>query len=211
MHALASRVTNALVPFGVLLRSSEKLNPFERWDEVLWRFLPQTFFIYWLFSFIPFVGGFVYMLGLVPLSLLLNMPAKTYRNRQLFAQELLVCLTVVLIGFGGIWSFVGHTFLADSISADIGWEAGSPFQTELAFYSLGLGISGLLAVWLRGHLVTALVISKSVFWFGAAFVHIRDAVVNQNYAPSNIGAPLIGDLLYPTLLLTLLVWAHKRV
>ena len=210
MDAVAVRVIDALVPFGVLLRSAESLSPFERWREVLLRFLPQTFFVYWLFNFIPLIGGLIYMLVLVPTSLKLNMPKETYRNKRYFAQGLLVYLTVILIGFGGIWSFIGHTFMADRIAANIGWETGSPFQAELAFYSLGAGIAGLIAVWLRGHFITALVIVKSVFWYGAAFVHIRDAAMYQNYAPSNIGAPLIGDLVYPTLLLTLLIWVYKK-
>ncbi len=210
MDATVSRVVDTLVPFGILLRASEGLNPFERWGDVLLRFLPQTFFMYWLFNFIPLIGGLIYMLVLVPASFKLNMPTGTYRNTQDDAQGLLVYLTVILIGFGGIWSFIGHTFMADRIASGIGWETGSPFQAELAFYSLGAGIAGLIAVWLRGHFITALVIVKSVFWYGAAFVHIRDAAMNQNYAPSNIGAPLIGDLVYPTLLLTLLVRAHRK-
>ena len=99
--------------------------------------------------------------------------------------------------------------MADRIAAGIGWATGSPFQTELAFYTLGSAIAALLAVWIRGHLITAVVVSKSVFWYGAAYVHISDALTNQNFAPLNVGGPLIGDLVYPTILLTLLYFAHR--
>lgn len=209
MNTVFARTVDALVPFGMLLRSSNELKPFERWSELLWRFLPHTFFVYWVFSFIPLVGGLIYMLVLVPLSLALAQKQKLSGLDREFARELLVYLTVILIGFGGIWSFVGHAFMADQIAAGIGWETGSPFQTELAFYTLGTGIAGLLAVWLRGHLITALVISKSVFWYGAAFVHIKEAYINQNFSPLNVGAPLLGDLIYPTVLLALLAKTHR--
>ncbi len=196
--------TDALVPFGLLLRQSSNAQPFERWHEVLWRFLPQTFFWYWLFSFIPLAGGFLYMLVLVPMSANLDKQTAAFSGRSERASALLVYYTVILIGFGGIWSFVGHTFLADQVATQIGWQTGSPFQTELAFYTLGSGIAALLAIWIRGHLITALVISKSVFWFGAAFVHIQEAITHQNFSPLNIGAPLLGDLVYPSFMLVLL-------
>jgi len=50
-------------------------------------------------------------------------------------------------------------------------------------------------------MITALVVSKSIFWYGAAFVHIKDMVIAENYALSNIGIPLIGDIIFPTILL----------
>ena len=60
------------------------------------------------------------------------------------------------------------------------------------------------AVWLRGHMITALIISKSVFLYGAAFVHIRDIFVNSNYSPLNVGSVLIGDIVFPTIWFLLL-------
>jgi hypothetical protein len=59
-------------------------------------------------------------------------------------------------------------------------------------------------------MITALVITKSVFWYGAALVHIQDALVNKNYEPLNIGAPLVGDIVLPTLLLVLLIPVLKN-
>jgi len=147
------------------------------------------------------------MLAMVPLSIHLHRPKTTLVDPQYFARKLLLYLTVILIGFGGTWSFIGHTFLAEMVAAKIGW-ATSPFQTELAFYTLGSGVAGLLAIWIRGHLITAVVITKSIFWYGAAYVHIRDAFIHQNFAPYNVGAPLLGDLIFPTVLLYLL-WSLR--
>jgi hypothetical protein len=116
---------------------------------------------------------------------------------------------VILIWLGGLWSFVGHTFLADMVANSIGWSAGSPFQTELAFYSLWFSVAAFLTVRLRWHIITGLVIAKSVFWYGAAFVHIKDIIAMQNYATLNIGVPLIGDIVFPTILLWFLFLVCK--
>lgn len=204
-HAL--RALDFLVPFGVLLRSAPERPRFSRWPEILWRFLPQSFFGFWLCSWIPVVGGFVYMLVLVPLSARLH--ARSRGLPGLTSEILLQYLVVILIGFGGVWSTTGHLFMADWVAEQIGWRAGSPFQTELAFATLGLAIAALLAVWITDHLITAIVIAKSIFWLGAAYVHIADAITHANFAPYNIGKPLVGDLLYPAILLTLL-WNSRH-
>jgi hypothetical protein len=94
--------------------------------------------------------------------------------------------------------------LADKVAAQIGWAIGSPFQIELAFYTLGSGVAALIAIWLRGHMITALVITKVIFWYGAGYVHLHDAFINQNYSYLNIGPPLIGDIILPTIFLILL-------
>lgn len=162
--------------------------------------LPQTVLVYWLFRFIPWVGGFAYILILVPLAA----QRLVARPRGIPGPEaVLRVLVVVLIGFGGVWSFIGHTVLADSVATQIGWPTGSPFQIELAFATLGLSAAAFLTLWQAGGLIAGLVLAKSVFWLGAAGVHIADAAQNGNFSALNIGTPLAGDLVYPALLLWL--------
>jgi len=198
-------ILDFLVPFGMLLRRTDGKRPFNEWRMVVWPAIPLTFFVYSLFSLIPFVGVLLYGLVLVPISALQHIRLKNVNGHLDRISIYLRYFVVVIIGFGGLWGFIGHTFLADMVANDIGWLTGSPFQTELAFYHLGFGVAGLLAIWLHGHMITALVITKSIFWYGAAFVHIEDALINNNYAPSNIGAPLIGDIVLPTVFLILLI------
>ena len=68
MKPWAARVVDFLVPFGMLIREAEHRPLFDRWPEIIWRFLPHTFFVFWLFSYVPLIGSFIYMLVLVPLS-----------------------------------------------------------------------------------------------------------------------------------------------
>jgi len=138
---------------------------------------------------------------LVPLSARQHIKEKSIKVSSKKYELYLTYFVVITIGFGGLWGFIGHAFLADNIAEKIGWATGSPFQAELAFYTLGSAIAGLMAVWLRGVYLIGLAVTKSVFWLGAAFVHIQDAIVNQNYSTYNIGAPLIGDILLPAVLI----------
>ncbi|MGL1894483.1 MAG: hypothetical protein OCD02_22850 [Spirochaetaceae bacterium] len=203
-------VIDALVPFGSLLRKVEGEKYFYSWHELFWRSIPHTFFIYWLFSFIPVIGTNLYSILLVPLSAYLHIKTKGITDITEKKSIFLIYFVVIIIGFGGLWGFIGHTFLADTVALNIGWLPGSPFQTELAFYHLGFAIAGLLTIWLKDHMITALVISKSVFWYGAAYVHIRDIFINQNFSPLNVGAPLIADIILPTIMLYLLFPVLKK-
>jgi len=171
--------------------------------------VPRTFFFYWLFSLVPHVGTFTYMLVFVPLSAWQHIKEKNVDGRTNQFAVVLWYYTVIMIGFGGIWNFIGHTVMADTVAKGIGWETGSPFQTELAFYTLGSAIAGLSAVWLRGHMITALVVSKSVFLYGAAYVHIRDIILHSNFSPLNVGGVLVGDIVFPTIWLFMLFTVLK--
>ncbi|MDH5797478.1 MAG: hypothetical protein OEZ19_02850 [Paracoccaceae bacterium] len=201
-ESIALFALDFLVPLGRFMRRAEGRTALAGWPEMFWRFLPQSFFGFWLMSLIPFVGGFLYMLVLVPLSALVH--ARSLGAKHPSHRLMLRYFVCILIGFGGIWSAVGHLFMGPWVAGQIGWDAGSPFQTELAFASLGMGLAALLVIWIDDHLVTALVLAKSVFWFGAAGVHVYHAVVHDNFSPFNVGTPLIGDIIYPVLLLWLL-------
>ena len=57
------------------------------------------------------------------------------------------------MGIAGFWSifggFVKHTFFADEVAASIGWAAGSPFQLEVGFANLAIGVLGAATFWRR--------------------------------------------------------------
>lgn len=198
------RFIDFVAPIGMLLRRVDNETPFSSWRLLVLKFVPRTFFFYWLFSLVPHVGTFTYMLVLVPLSAWLYIKEKGVEARVDMYSTVLWYYTVIMIGFGGLWNFIGHTLMADTVAKGIGWQTGSPFQTELAFYTLGSAVAGLAAAWLRGHMITGLIISKSIFLYGAAYVHINDVFVNSNFSPLNIGSVLVGDIVFPTIWLFML-------
>jgi hypothetical protein len=157
-----------------------------------------------------FLGGIVYLALLTGVASIHLRRDSQPRSRRRALEIYLLYLLVGWYGVGSIRGFIGHMFLADTIAQDIGWAAGSPFQTELAFYHLGIGVVALAGIWLRGNLIPAVIVSKSLFLYGAAYTHIHDALVNGNLSPSNVGFDVLylNDLIMPTALLGLLV-AYK--
>lgn len=119
---------------------------------------------------------------------------------------LLLYLLVINVGVGGLFAFMGHAFRADQVAQSIGWASGSPFQFEIAVSNLAFGILGILCIWIRGNFWVATGIGSAIFGLGAAYGHIRDIIISQNFAINNAGPILwIGDILMPTLILGLLV------
>ncbi len=121
----------------------------------------------------------------------------------------MVLLYVLVLGMGttGLWNFVGHYFLSDQVARSIGWATGSPFQHELAFYHLGMGIVALLCTWIRDRYWIAAAVTPALFAMGAGVVHLQSFVIQGNTAPANWGASvLIGNLIIPVAVLGLLAW-----
>ena len=49
------------------------------------------------------------------------------------------------IGISNLINFVFHVFFGDTAAKFIGWD-NSPFQAEVGFASLGIGIAGVIAL-----------------------------------------------------------------
>ncbi|MDI6881515.1 DUF6790 family protein [Methanothermobacter tenebrarum] len=131
------------------------------------------------------------------------------RTRGVVIESVLLALLVVMVGLSSIWAFIGHAFMGERIAAYIGWPAGSPFQLEVAVANLSYGVLGILSWRFRGEFWTATILGFSIFYLGAAYIHIMD-MFRGNYAPGNVGAPLYFDIILPVLLLGLLA-AYKVV
>lgn len=201
-------ILDILFPFGSFLRDIQARNKLHSVIDLILHVLPLTFFIYWLFSLIPY-GGLVYLLGFTIFAAYIHISDKNITDKAEKVSIILWYLVVVGGGFGGLRNFVGHFFLSDSVATSIGWATGSPFQIELAFYHLGVAIASLLAIWYRKNLVEGLAIIRIVFLLGAFFVHLNDIVVKGNYSESNTGVVLVGDLLFPIVLITLLILQYR--
>lgn len=116
-------------------------------------------------------------------------------------ETILLYLFGVAVGGNGIGSFVAHFFMSDLVAESIGWAAGSPFQLEVAFTNLVLGVLGVMAVSKRGEFRTATITAVTIFGFGATIVHLMDIAATGNLAPGNT-IQNFANLLRPTLLIT---------
>ena len=61
----------------------------------------------------------------------------------------------------------GHFFLSDTVAQSIGWPKGNPFQLEVAFANLAIGVLGIVAMGRRHGFREATVIAVSVFSLGS--------------------------------------------
>ena len=127
------------------------------------------------------------------------------RTKKRVLEIILIYYLAVWIGLMGIMGFMGHAFMSDKVAAFIGWPAGNPFQFEIAVANLSYGILGLLCIWFRGNFWIATGVGQAVFMWGAAYGHIQQIIVHDNYAPGNAGLILYLDILIPIIFFGLLI------
>ncbi len=100
------------------------------------------------------------------------------------------------IGINNLVNFVFHVFFGDIAAKFIGWE-NSPFQAEVGFASLGIGIAGVIAFRASLPFRFATLIPPAVFSLGAAGGHIYQMIAAHNFSPGNVGLVLPSDIVIP--------------
>lgn len=147
------------------------------------------------------VGGTVYWMALPLLAW-----AQSHQDSPSgppWWEVVMLYLLVLGLGTSGLWAFTGHTFMSETVSTSVGWDP-SPYQKELAFYHLGIGLAGLSSWWIRDQFWVALAGIASVFLYGAGWVHLNDFLLSGNDAPANWGGSvLFGNAILPTVLIGL--------
>jgi hypothetical protein len=115
------------------------------------------------------------------------------------------------MGFMSILAAFAHIFMGPETAAQIGWEAGSPFQFEMGVANLSYGVLGVMAFWIRGRFWDAAIIGWSILLLGCFVGHVIDYLVTGNNAPLNIGPYIWAyDLILPLFLLVTLSYIRKR-
>ncbi len=129
---------------------------------------------------------------------------RTADSRARKFELLLIVLFAVSVAGSGISNFFAHFFMADMVAEFIGWAPGSPFQLEVAFANLALGVLGIVAVGRRDGFREATVMAVTIFALGASIVHVMDIIATGNLAPGN-SLQIVLNLLRPALL----IWALR--
>lgn len=155
-----------------------------------------------------FVRVFAYSITpllLASAHMLLDRQARTTARRiELF----IVYLLAISVGANGLGGAFGHLFLSDLIAEGVGWPTGSPFQLEMGFANLLIGVLGIMAINRREGFRTATIIATTILGVGATSVHIMDIAATGNLSPGNTIINL-GNLLDPVLLISL-SWLASR-
>ena len=126
-----------------------------------------------------------------------------------WAEASLLWISFWVLGVAGVYGFILHIAFGPFIAEQIGWP-NSPFQNEMAYANLTIGILGLTSFWYRhrDYLLAAMVGYCSWF-FADGIGHVVSLLVDNNTAPSNAGSVLYTDLGIP-LLVVLLLWLSRN-
>jgi hypothetical protein len=130
------------------------------------------------------------------------------QNRLWKIEVYLIYLFLLGVGASGLSGFFGHVFVPDVVADSIDWERGSPFQQEMGFANLAVGILGLIAAGRRDGFREATVVAVTVLGVGASVVHMVDLVQTGNLAPGN-SIQLFANLIKPGLLIPLLMMSRR--
>jgi len=117
-------------------------------------------------------------------------------------------MLAISVGANGLSGAFGHLFLSDLVAEAIGWPGGSPFQQEMGFANLAIGVLGFMAISRRNGFRTATIVATAILGFGATLVHIWDIVEAGNLAPGNT-IQNVANLLDPILLIVLARLANQ--
>jgi Na+/melibiose symporter-like transporter len=130
-------------------------------------------------------------------------------TRAFVVDRLLRYLFFFPLGIQGLWAFIGHVFFPEQSAASIGW-APSPFQFEVGYANLGVGLASLYAAFAGFYARVAVAISATCFLIGSGIGHIRDIAEYGNLAPGNAGPIMVTDFLTPIAVLALLLVDARR-
>src|SRR6266545_1459600 len=121
-----------------------------------------------------------------------------------FDEEALRWVLFLGIGCVGVAAGLMHTVFAREAAKAIGWET-SPFQYEVGFANLGIGLAAIYAaVQDSSEAWVAASIAAGTFLALAGLNHIREIFTERNFAPGNT-VILISDLGAPVSALVLLL------
>lgn len=149
-----------------------------------------------------------FIIGLIAAGISLLKKPKPLRISEV-AEALLSYHLLFAIGINNLINFVFHVFFGDVAAKFIGWE-NSPFQAEVGFASLGVGIAGILAFKAILPFRFATLIPPWCFSLGAAGGHIYQMIVAHNFSPGNVGLVLPIDILMPIVGFVFLWLAYKH-
>ncbi len=132
------------------------------------------------------------MIGIVIALLSVLLPvvhlyvSKVPRTRRRVIHILLLYALVLDVGVIGLpLGFIPHVFFADETARAIGWPTGSPFQFEVGVHDGAWGVLGFLCIWIGGTFWLATGLGWALFMLGATYGHVRQTLLNGDYAPYN--------------------------
>ena len=122
-------------------------------------------------------------------------------HRIQFEKEILLAGITNMIGIAGVGAGISHIFFSEKTTSLIGFQR-SPYQLEVGFCDLSFGIVGLLAPYYSTDFWWAIILFSSLYRIGCGIGHIRQIILEKNYAVNNTMI-LIVDFGVPFILISM--------
>ncbi|MBV8344926.1 MAG: hypothetical protein JO190_08060 [Candidatus Eremiobacteraeota bacterium] len=104
------------------------------------------------------------------------------------------------VGIGFVLVGIFHAYFPQIAAPSIGWTP-SPFEYELGWIEIALGLVAIMALWRGYEFRLAATIVFAIFALAAAAGHIQQIQCCHNYAPGNAGLTLwFGDIFVPVVI-----------
>jgi len=145
-------------------------------------------------SLLPYIGIILFLID----------AASMWSDKHPIGWEKSIILSGItnMIGIAGVGAGISHLFFAEKINRSIGFKR-SPYQLEVGFCDLSFGIVGLLAPYYSTDFWWAIILFSSLYRIGCGIGHIRQIILEKNYAVNNtvillvnFGVPFILISLY---------------
>ena len=126
-----------------------------------------------------------------------------------WAEASLLWIAFWVLGVTGLYGFIIHIAFGEFAAQQIGWP-NSPFQNEVAYANLTIGILGLSSFWYRKRdFLLAAMVAYASWFFADGVGHVVSLLRDSDLAPGNAGTILYTDLFTP-LLVVILLWLSRR-
>lgn len=153
----------------------------------------------WAAGLLPFIGVILFMIATI---------------RQFaggagpdWGPALVANAVTYLIGWAALGAGVTHLFFGKQISKTIGFEK-SPYELEVGFADLAMGIAGVLAARFSPDYWFAVILISSIFRVGCGVGHIRSMIRDRNFAINNTAILAINFVVPAFLLVAYFLWAR---
>lgn len=150
-----------------------------------------------LLGMLPFIGVILFVATAIPL---------VFGDRSGdWKQDLVRNGVIYMVGWAGVGAGISHLVFGRKISASIGW-APSPYELEVGFADLAMGITGLLAGSYGKEYWLAAILVSSIFRVGCGIGHVRQMIQARDFAPNNTAVLFVNFVVPAVLVLTYFAW-----
>ena len=137
---------------------------------------------------------------LAMLFILLHLMVNLFTKDHTLYEIIYSWISLLAVGFTGIYAFIMHVFFPVTSAAVIGWHV-SPFQFEVGMANLGFGLVAIFAFWGSYSFRLASVVGVTCWLWGDAIGHIYQMILKQNYTVGNAGSWFWLDIILPFVLI----------